>query len=302
MSSLLSLKQANPDIEMKIYRDGDFTKLHVSDMFNQRLGDKVGQSALVEYRRDGIPTSEAIICLDHVYNEIDLVGTYIKIENYFSHQYDAIARVTSKEQRDRICDSIKTIFPNWISVAAHLWEELIPIRCQGVYYTMHSWPAMDSWWGTERRTLGIPREYIACHIFTEDTYHPNKIMSYDDTKEVIQTIGSILPVVIIGPPVNPKIPNTNKIFDLSYNEYNIDQSIAIINGCSLFIGADTGTSHVAAALKKPLVQAFPGDDKWHTNVYDARPCVPNTRYRRVFIDEKGHFDKAEMIRYILEVY
>jgi hypothetical protein len=286
------------DIEMEIYRDrDDYRRLHVSDLFNNRLGDKIGQTVLVAHRREFLTEDEAVICLDHVWNEINTKGTYIDARTYFRHQYDAIVRIHSKDQRERFGTHFKAVFPDWMSIAGHLWEELINMRQQRIYYTMHSCPNMDRWWQLEKRRRVIPRHYAACHILTDTDYHPDKLVNYNNMVDSIKAVAEFIPIVIVGIPVNGQVVHTN-VFDLSHSGFTIDQSIAIVNDCDVFFGGDTGITHVAAALKKHVIQVFPGDERFHCANYDARPCIPDYRYRRVFLQKDGTFDVSLFVRHI----
>jgi ADP-heptose:LPS heptosyltransferase len=301
MPSLMELRTKLPQFaqnDIKIYRDNDYFKVHFVDLYNHRLGDKVGFTPKVIERRQQIQENEAIVCIDQEYNEIDTKGTYIHISNYFSHLYDAIISVKVKEQRQILHDTIKNTF-NTAAVAGHLWEDLIPLRKNKIYYSMHSNINMDRWWSIERVKLGIIKPYIVFNILTDTDYHPCKTVNYGRMCEVIDDIRKPISVVVVGIPNNPKIEMEN-VFDLCHSGYSIDQSIAIIKGCNIFCGGDTGIAHVAGAFDKPVIQAFPGAPEFHCDTYDARPCIPDYRYRRVFLYNDGEFDTIKMRMNILE--
>ena len=254
---------------------------------------------LVDQRRNHITEDEAIICLDHEYNDIPDSGTYVDAYKYFSHQYDAIVKIKTKHDRDVFNDHFKRVFPSWMMVAAHLWETLPHLNADGYYINMHSYPFMDLWWSVERRKLGVPLRYLAVHILTDSDYHKEKLIDFNYMRDTLINLSDNIPIVIVGSSINPVIEHNN-IWDLTGN--SIDESIAVVNKCNVFVGGDTGISHVAGALGKPVIDLFPGDQRWHNDSYDAVVSIPKDRLTRIFLNGDGTFDKSFVLETIEKTY
>jgi heptosyltransferase-2 len=61
------------------------------------------------------------------------------------------------------------------------------------------------------------------------------------------------------------VQNDNILF---YNSNNINLTAALIKKCKLFISNDTGTRHLAVALKIPVIALMPDDNQKCWNFYD----------------------------------
>jgi hypothetical protein len=285
------------DAKFRIYRDIEYNKIHVSDMFNHRLGDKIAQSKLVQHRRQNIPDNEAIICFsckccsDYLNN-----NTYIDMNNYFSHIYDMIITLEHIDQRKLFGEKLNTI--PFDLVAGEIWENNPRLHRLGIYSVMHSWPEKDLWWVKEKELLNIPDNYIAVHIITNHDYHPPKLMDFDLMFQLVSKISKYIPVVIIGLPENRFIPGSN-IYDLTKLNYNIDESLAIINGCKMFLGGDTGVTHAAGAFGKFVVELYPGENRFHTRMYDAVISVPDGMVERHFLTKDHKFDLDAVLNSVI---
>lgn len=71
-----------------------------------------------------------------------------------------------------------------------------------------------------------------------------------------------------------------------FSDLQLDELIALIEGCRLFVGNDSGPTHAAAALGRPVVVVWGSSDRiawhpWQTNYELIRsdlPCMPCPGY------------------------
>jgi len=104
---------------------------------------------------------------------------------------------------------------------------------------------------------------------------PTKIWQSKNYAELIERITNVesFKVLIIAGPKEEKI--TEEILEkvkskniLFYNSKDVNLSAALINKTKLFISNDTGTRHLAVALKIPVIALMPDDNQNCWNFYD----------------------------------
>ncbi len=104
---------------------------------------------------------------------------------------------------------------------------------------------------------------------------PTKIWQSKNFIELIRLILAIdgSKVLIIGGPkeeiivekIYCEIKNDNLLY---YNSTDINVTASLIKKCRLFISNDTGTRHLAVALKTPVIALMPDDNQKCWNFYD----------------------------------
>jgi heptosyltransferase-2 len=106
----------------------------------------------------------------------------------------------------------------------------------------------------------FPEDFLVVHLGTGAQARKWPV---DNFIRTIELVSGVIPVYVMGVPddLSPEqmakissMPNTINCI----GKYSMLQSIYIIKKCSLFLGLDSGFSHIASLLKKKIVVLFSG--------------------------------------------
>ncbi len=111
---------------------------------------------------------------------------------------------------------------------------------------------------------------------------------YAETAALLEAEGHAI-VFTAGPGEEPLLEDLRKTAPASVHfmgPFPLDRFIALASLCRLYLGNDTGTTHIAAALGKPLVVIFGSSDSpvwspWgtrHRLIRSDLPCIPCPGY------------------------
>jgi heptosyltransferase-2 len=108
--------------------------------------------------------------------------------------------------------------------------------------------------------LAFPDDFLVVHLGTGAQARKWPV---DNFIETIELVSGVIPVYVMGVPddlsqnqmdIISSMPNVTNCI----GKYSVLQSIYIIKQCSLFLGLDSGFSHIASLLKKKIVVLFSG--------------------------------------------
>lgn len=100
-----------------------------------------------------------------------------------------------------------------------------------------------------QKPYNLSKKYVVLHIESDSVRNYRKVYGVDWGAVASHLARNGLEVVQIG-------KNPDKIDGCRNVASNIRELISIINSCSLFIGIDSGPSHIATSLKKPALIFF----------------------------------------------
>ena len=125
----------------------------------------------------------------------------------------------------------------------------------------------------ERKEFSHEKPYVVLHINTPSEKNYRKVYGINWEDVVAFLRSKNLQVISPGSQINP-IPG------VKYCNTSIRQLIALIYNASLFIGIDSGPSHIAASLNIPSIlffgsvnPAYRHFEKQHNAVIMQKPCV-----------------------------
>lgn len=156
-----------------------------------------------------------------------------------------------------------------------LWTELWRWKCQGIYPRIIVSSSAKCWATDVFHQHDINEPPVTIHLRNQN-WDKWKNLNFDKYLKVIDWIiyEHRIPIVLIGrEEMNPKLKRRG-VLDVSKDALTVLESAAIIERSLLFIGTDTGPTHLAAALEVPVV---------YTDVTDSAigPFAPSSRYIRV---------------------
>lgn len=133
----------------------------------------------------------------------------------------------------------------------------------------------DEVWATDFLDLNIADKNDLLIGIHPGASEPTKIWQSKNFTELIRRILSMnkTKVLLIAGPNEEKIveqiynevKNDNLLF---YNSNNINLTAALIKKCNLFISNDTGTRHLAVAVKTQVIALMPDDNQKCWNFYE----------------------------------
>ena len=108
--------------------------------------------------------------------------------------------------------------------------------------------------------LVFPEDFLVVHLGTGAQARKWPV---DNFIKTIELVSGVIPVYVMGVP-DDLSPEQMDILSSMPNvincigKYSMLQSIYIVKKCSLFLGLDSGFSHIASLLKKKIVVLFSG--------------------------------------------
>lgn len=150
----------------------------------------------------------------------------------------------------------------------------------------------------------IKKAYVGIHILQDAPYNKCRNHSFRDMYALIAKLASYgVHVVRIGKSFNNHIP---LCADLTQYNLSVMESACIIKNCGVYIGGDTGMTHIASALNIPSIIAIYGpcrSELWQGEAkqmgcdidYSLSPSVPLNKLKTVTM-QNHRFD----INYVTE--
>jgi len=188
------------------------------------------------------------------------------------------------------------------SLVWNLWTEIREAFSRGEYPYLVVPEKLRQWGRRFLEDLGTAESAfrVAIHI-RDEVFHPYKNLDVNKYMSLIQWLieDRQTEVLLIGRHIShEKVPVeiANQLRKISYNheyfkditqyELNVMQTAAILSQCHLYIGGDTGPTHLAAAVGVPIV----GCDYWSQEV---GPFTSPDRFTRLMkvgkIKQNIHF-------------
>jgi len=163
----------------------------------------------------------------------------------------------------------------------------VPLELEG---RLHIEPKARAQAQERQQRSGIePQKYVLVHptatLFTKQWQEGNFAQLADELSGRFN-----LPVIFTSARNEERtltrIASTARRKHLYWSDLALAELFAVIEGCSLFVGNDSGPAHAAAALKKPMVVVWGSSNSvawhpWRTNYELVRsdfPCMPCPGY------------------------
>jgi hypothetical protein len=289
---LSKLNLAHTNSNLIIIRDRDINVIQYHHFYAHRLGDKVGAAGLMQYYKHG--SNVAIVAVDCRF-AVNGVNAGIDIADYFDNIYDAIIQVYD-EKHFNIEHHYLSSQSNIMCVNGYIWE-LLPIikRDHNIFPKMNMPNIYKDWWLSEKTKYGIDN-YICVHILIDALYNVSRNHDIIYMIRLVNELSKYVPIVLVGIS-NRELITGDNIYDLTKYNYNIDQSIAIVENSFLYIGGDTGLSHAAGALGKKVVAIY-GQNPYPGTGWDSIVSVPDKSIIEIRMNDDHSFDVEKVVNEI----
>lgn len=203
------------------------------DVRNERMGDKVACIAIAKYLRDKYDTD--IVFIEHEISKTPFMLSHYKLPSRIKvasyHPADEIPFLDLHTQGNNDA----------------LWVFNPYLNAIGVHPEMHL------------RESFVQHNDIVFAPLVDVEYNKRREMDYDACLQQIEELKKDHNVTVLAKDF-PDAPNLS-----------LKECIEKIAGASLFIGGDSGFSHVAAALGVKQIALYP--DWWHYGIADMRSAV-----------------------------
>ena len=220
------------------------------DFTGHRIGDKVVVSAAFKWHLSRYPK-------DHI----------IAIDDPHCHG-SRQATLPSSVIFHGLIDEVASKPPNGAAPLAlgNLWIRTPWLARQGFYPSIVLDDAVEE--AIIEQFKWIKQPYVCVHILQDAPYNRCRNHSYADMKEVILRLGRVgIRVVRIGRNFNNPIIRCT---DLTQQRLTVMQSACVIKNCKVFIGGDTGMSHIASAVGVPHIIGIYGPCDVNPWRYEAK--------------------------------
>ena len=228
-----------------------------------RIGDKIVLEACFRDFKNDYPRSNLIFMDDkrEVYS-----SSQLELDIMFRHCVDKYIAVHKNEEFKVSQGDTGFTFGN-------LWQVLPRLRANKIFPKIDIPYDWTKWYDRNPRFKNLESPIICIHALSNPSYNQTRRHSPIDFRKIIVYLAKQgFSVIKIGID-NGSIIRYNNVVDVSLEGFSVMASAAIIGHCNLFIGGDTGMTHIAAALGKRIIAVY----------------GPNTHDKKAFGDDWDSF-------------
>jgi hypothetical protein len=317
LSDLFGHLASTYNIHLDIKHNIEFEKLRIYSFLNLRIGDRVAATAIINdvEKRDESFNRPAIIVVEHDYVDHPGYQDCINDDSRFDLMcsipvVDARIILRSKEDKNNIFNNL--VLPDVeieFQFMPGLWETLPILAKDGIYPSMVA-KLLNWWWfgGEKGEYLSVDEPYIVVHPLLDAGYNTVRNHNVGMIVSLIRRMASFgIKIVVIGL-TEDQISNIGYIGHvvkmIPRSKYNVDQVMAIIAGCTLFIGGDTGFSHAAGALGRSVVAIYPPlpNDPGLPPGWDSMVSTLPEKLMKVYMDKDKGFMVSELAHEAYAIY
>jgi len=280
----------------------------VYSLYGQRIGDKIVSELPLRQYHTKNPNDYVIILNDSIGQ-----AKKLRSEEIFGHVVDEVWNVFYPEENEQLhakfCPENNIEFINFGNLFVYMNQQ----RRYGEYPRLFLHHQYQVWWNYLKRLLNIPENkfLITLHMFNvspgrDSEYEATRILEYENYVKMLNMLfkeRTDVVIVRIGTPVDCVQPIYHEnLFDLTMMGIEPLYSATVINNSSLYIGGDTGPTHMAAALQVPTVATsyLWGETREDIPGWCTYPYI-NEYNRRVLLksrtsSEKGVYVNGELVK------
>ncbi|KKN00184.1 hypothetical protein LCGC14_1140280, partial [marine sediment metagenome] len=183
----------------------------------------------------------------------------------------------------------------------NLWTLLPKLRAKRIFPKISIPYGWRKWYNYFVR---LEHPLVCVHILDNPPYNLIRKHNFTDFEEIIVYLAKQgLNVIRIGVD-NGSVVKYNNVIDVTPKNLSIMASASIISECDIYIGGDTGMSHIAAALGKRIIAIYGTNEHDKKSFGDDWDSYPNTVEDKitVFIMKdnfiEGMFVAHEAVRFL----
>lgn len=162
----------------------------------------------------------------------------------------------------------------------NLWTFLPKLRAK------RSFPKIsipDGWRKWYNYFVRLEYPIVCVHILDNPPYNLTRKHNFIDFEKIIVYLAKQgINVIRIGVD-NGSVVKYNNVIDITPNNLSVMASASIINKCDVYIGGDTGMSHIAAALGKRIVAVYGTNKHDKKSFSDDWDSYPNTVEEKITV-------------------
>lgn len=244
----------------------------IYDTVNHRIGDKIVLEACFRHFKLNHSSSDKIVLVDdrrrnHPANELELDLMFGNSIDVYHPSMSPLKLYESKLIENDLFSQLPV---------GNLWLALPELRKIGIYPRITIPLKWQEWYSNYEDFAKLTHPIICIHILDNPPYNKARKHNYIDFEKIAVYLAKKgYSVVRIGRDNSQKIDYPN-VLDVTSKLFSIMASIAIINKCDIFIGGDTGVTHIAAALNKKIIAIYGPNDHDKAAYGEEWDSYPNT--------------------------